>query len=205
MNDQQPLSQTRSRWTLVLLAAIFIAPVLLAILFYLNPSWQPAPKLAGTGLSPTVAMPDFSLKTLEHTSFTLKDIQRKWSFIYIIDKQCDDACKLSLAKMRDARYAQGGEAQRVAYYLVFTAKPAQDVLSEEFKKEHPSVKVLYADGAGSEPFFTRFKTPEQQDLVAARRVYVLDPRANYSMYYDDGFNPLGIMQDLKRLLQSRIG
>ena len=205
MNDQQPINQTRSRWTLVKLAAIFIAPILLAVLFYLNPDWQPGARLAGTTISPVQAMDDFSLKTLDHANFTLKDIKRKWSFIYIIESHCDDACKLNLVKIRNARLGQGGEGKRVAYYLVFTTKPDQDVMSEEFKKEHPKLKILYADSAGSEPFFARFKTPDQPDLTAARRVYVLDPRGNYSLYYDDGFNPLGIMQDLKRLLQSRIG
>jgi len=39
-----------------------------------------------------------------------------------------------------------------------------------------------------------------------KRVYMIDPLGNYMMFYEDGFDSLGIMEDLKFLLKaSQIG
>ena len=207
MNEINPKQQTRSRWTLVLLVAIFVAPILLAYIVYKNKSLIPSSqKNHGTIISPAQPLPAFALKIIEGASFGLNDIKRKWSYIYVIENECDDACQLNLLKMRNARIAQGAEGRRVNYYLILTAKLNDQTFAAELIKAHPKLNYLYATDSLAKPLLDILKGSGQARLEDMKRVYMVDPIGNYMMFYEDGFDSLGIMEDLKFLLKaSQIG
>ena len=207
MNDIDPKQQSRSRWTLIILIAVFVSPILLAYIVYKNKSLIPSDSINhGEIISPAQPLPEFSLKTQTDSVFGLEDIRRKWSYIYIIKDQCDDACQLNLVKMRNARIAQGAEGRRVNYYLIFSESSKEHSLADELVKAHPKMKILFATDAGAKPLLDIFRGSEQSQLEDIKRVYMLDPLGNYMMFYEDGFDSLGIMEDLKFLLKaSQIG
>jgi len=207
MNEIKPKQQTRSRWTLVLLVALFLAPILLAYIVYKNRSLIPSNSTNhGEIISPAQPLVEFSLKTQEGTSFGLKGIQRKWSYIYVIENECNDVCKLNLLKMRNARIAQGAEGRRVNYYLIITKGSKDNKFSDEFVKAHPKLSILYAQNADAKPLLDILKGSTQYRIEEMNRVYMIDPIGNYMMFYEDGFDSLGIMEDLKFLLKaSQIG
>jgi len=199
---QQP-GNTRSRVSLVVLAAIFIAPIVLAFITYKYRDLVPSEtRNFGELVKPAKPLPEFKLKTLSGAAFTLEDIGRKWSYLYIVKNQCDEACKLNLIKMRNARLGQGAEARRVGYYLIFTDKPEQQTELDELTKLHEKITILYAGDSGSKALLDAFKDTGDSNVENARRVYMIDPIGNYMMYYNDGFEAIGIMEDLKFLLKS---
>ena len=207
MNEIKPKQQTRSRWTLILLVAIFIAPILFAFIVHNNKSLIPSSqKNHGAIVSPAQPLAAFSLKTTDGANFGLEDLQRKWSYIYVIENDCDEACNLNLLKMRNARIAQGAEGRRVKYYLIITEKSIKLPFAEKFLKAHPKLNYLYAQDASANPLLDTLKGTGQVRVEDMKRVYMIDPIGNYMMFYDDGFDSLGIMEDLKFLLKaSQIG
>lgn len=206
MSEQQP-GKTRSRVTLFILIGIFAAPILFAYLAHTYKFLQPTEsKNFGEIISPAKVLPKFNLKTLAGEAFAFDDIRQKWSYIYVVDAQCDDACKLNLLKMRNARLGQGVEAKRVRYYLVVSTKSNAQSVIDGIVKDHPKLTILYGSSDELKTFLSVFKGAEGAPVVKARRVYMIDPAGNYMMYYNDGFESIGIMEDLKHLLKwSQIG
>jgi len=205
MNQQQP-GKKRSRLTLLLLIGVFVMPIIAAYVVHKNKSLQPESKSTGTFISPSRALPDFSLNEKSGKEFQTKDIRGKWSFVYVLNGICDAKCKLTLAKTRNAKLAQGGEGTRVKYYLL-SLKEINDIATlEAFAKEHPNMTILYGSETELLKIFNTFHDDNVKSIEDAERVYLLDPAANYMMFYEDGFNPLGIMEDMKKLLKgSQIG
>lgn len=206
MSEQQP-GKTRSRVTLFILIGIFVAPILFAYIAHKYKSLQPAgSKSFGDIVTPARPLPEFTLKTMDEEIFNLESIRRKWSYVYIVESECGDACQLNLLKMRNARLAQGAEARRVRYYLVLAKRPEQQSTIDEIVKVHPKLTILYGSGPELKTFSGSFKDAEVDNVASAQRVYMIDPIGNYMMYYDDGFESIGIMEDLKHLLKwSQIG
>lgn len=205
MNDQIATKQ-RSRTTLVLLLLVFITPIVLAYVVYKNRSLIPQESRShGEIVSPARPLADFQLQSLTGENFTLNDMRGKWSYVYITDQFCDEPCRLNLTKMRNARLAQGGEARRVNYYLVFTEKPDAGV-KQDLSQDHPKLHFVTGSQAQLKHFLQAFRAQDTTDGRVAGRVYMIDPLGNYMMFYEDGFDSLGIMEDLKHLLNwSQIG
>lgn len=205
MSEIRDFKVKRSRHTPVFIAGTFILFILIAFVAYkfgLHPS---STKNFGELVSPARPLPEFNLKTIDDKPFTLEDIRRKWSYLYIVESECDAACKLNLVKMNNARLAQGTESTRVKYYLVFSKKPEKQEV-DELVKDHPKMTILYMSGAVQQKFFKVFKTPEDDKVHAAQRVYLIDPIGNYMMYYEPDAEAIGFMEDLKFLLKvSQIG
>jgi len=205
MNNQAP-SQKRSRVTLILLLMVFVIPILVAYIFHKNKSWLPQnTRNHGTIVSPVVALPEVSLKSTDGNEFLLKDFRGKWSYVFMAGEKCDEICQLTLVKTRNARIAQGGEAQRVNYYIIFKDHAASWANTEEFSKHHPKIRLLSADQKNLDIIQKAFGAGAV-DTKTGGRVYLLDPAANYMMFYEADFDSLGIMEDLKHLLKaSQIG
>jgi len=205
MSGQQPVKK-RSRITLVLLIGVFVAPILLAYIVHKNKSLQPESKSTGTVISPARALPEFTLATQNGNAFQTKDIRGKWSYVYVLNGECDANCNLTLLKTRNAKLAQGAEGTRVNYYLLSTQEIKDQTVLEQFAKKHPKMIILFGSESELQKILNTFKDDKVKSIKGVERVYLLDPAANYMMYYEDDFNPLGIMEDLKLLLKaSQIG
>lgn len=200
-----PQPKQRSKYTPTLIAGTFILFFIIAYLFY-KFGWHPSStKNYGELVTPARPLPAFTLKTVDDQPFTLKDIQHKWSYIYIIDKQCDADCKLNLTKMKNARLAQGTESNRVKYYLVMAEKP-QPVFLQTLAKQFPKLIVLYNTGQELQAFLSVFESSQGKSIYDSQRVHMIDPIGNYMMYYEPGSEGIGFMEDLKFLLKvSQIG
>jgi len=206
MSEQQP-GKTRSRVTLFILIGVFVAPILGAYIAHKYKSLQPVEsKSFGEIVTPAQPLTEFSLKTMDGEVFNLESIRRKWSYVYITESECGDTCQLNLLKMRNARLGQGAEARRVRYYLVLAKRPEQQTVIDALMKVHPKLTILHGSQSDLDAFITSFKYTDSTNIFAAQRVYMVDPIGNYMMYYNDGFESIGIMEDLKHLLKwSQIG
>jgi hypothetical protein len=205
MNQVGDTGKEKSKLTPTLIAGTFIFFILVAIIFYIFDIHPSSTRNYGELVTPARPLPEFNLTTYDEKPFALKDIQRKWSYVYFAESNCDDACKLNLQKMSNAKVAQGTESSRVNYYLILTTRPTKE-LSRELTETYPRLNILYSSSVEPKGLFDIFEKQEGKSLLESQRVHMIDPIGNYMMYYESSAEGVGFMEDLKFLLKvSQIG
>lgn len=190
----------RGRLQLLLLAAIFAAPVIGAYLVYLNPEWQPSGKInRGQLVSPARTLPVLQLVNEQGEPRDNKALQGKWSLVLLTGANCAIECQKKLFELRQIRILQNQHIGRVQRVLWAPDAQTLTAVRSTLSQQQPE---LYADlvllaGAGAHEFFA------PADPLA---VYIVDPLGNWLMSYPGGSNYQDILKDLKKLLRlSQIG
>ncbi|MEJ2452446.1 MAG: SCO family protein, partial [Gammaproteobacteria bacterium] len=159
----------------------------------------------GVLYKPAVSLKEFKLFTVDNKPFTLAEMRGKWSLIYIGQATCNKACKETLIKARDARWAQGMQAKRINYYYLLAANAFtgdQKALSKEF----PGMIRLHGDAAARQALIAQFRVGPRQQPGTDNRLYLVHPCGSLMLQYPYVFRHIGLMDDLKRLLTwSRAG
>ncbi|HEX4885745.1 MAG TPA: hypothetical protein VFX05_16495 [Casimicrobiaceae bacterium] len=181
----------RARRTLVLIALVVAAPVLLSYgFYYFAPpgrftnygellATQPFPAMRGTRVSDGAAVDVASLRG-------------RWVVVVAAPAACDEACAKVLYATRQARTIQGKESDRVQRVWLATG-PGR--LPRELIAEHPDLLVLRtADEAAA-------ALPKGADAI-----HLVDPIGNQVLAWPRDPDIKAMAKDLGRLLKaSRIG
>ena len=174
------------RRTLLLIAVIGLAPVVLSTLIYL---YFPRPASTNYGRLLEVApAPEIAGTRLDGTPFRLSQLQGKWVLLVAADGACPDPCGSELYATRQARTIQGREQDRVERLWLVTdaASPPAQVLAQ-----HPGMVIARVEAA-----------------MAARlpagpaAIYLIDPRGNLVLQYPQDPDIKALANDLKRLLRA---
>lgn len=187
--------QTRSgRKILLLIAAVFFGPLLIAAWMYFNGGGLAPSGRTNHGvlLEPIVnvdeELPDSSLQSLraEH-----------WQLLYANAGSCEADCRDSLYTIRQLRLMLGKEMDRVSrIFLHGETAPDKVFLSEE----HPGLILLQDRALGQ---LLAAKKPAE---LQTGGYYLIDPYGNLVMYFTPDLEPRDIVSDIKRLLRlSHIG
>ena len=191
MSKEAPI---KSRWTLWLIIALCVAPVIASyIAYYVAP---PAGHTNYGELLNAPPMPDTALRLNDGKPFAFSALRGKWVLLAVDSAQCNEACQRKLFALRQLRLAQGKEMDRIERaWLISDAAAVAPKLLEEYRGTW-----LIRVGAGD----------ILKSLPAPRPVtdyiYVLDPLGNVVMRYGSDADPTRIIKDLTRLLKtSRIG
>ena len=211
MQEVNENKRRRSRLTLVILTLLFLVPFV-SVLIPSSREWireNIAPshtKSFGELLNPPRPLNQIAFNAYQADIDSLEKMKGKWSLIYIVKDKCDQECSDNLVKMREARYAQSGDALRVSYYLIFTDKIDSQFITEH-AKEHPRLIILtLADKGKTNEFIQQFKFDGNADVSDSHRVYLVDPLGNLMMSYPQGFHRDGLLKDLKKIMHySQIG
>ncbi len=192
--------ENSKRWQIVLIALLFAAPVVAALL------WKPTGYVNyGELVQPARLIKDERLEKLDGTPFQFSHLRRKWTLLYVGGPLCNDVCKDSLYKIQQLRLAQSKNAHRVqSVYLV----PADGSASaaRTLVGRHPGIIGLAADEPAFKRLAEQFKINNQTPLSGTQRIYVVDPLGNLMMSYPPDADPSEMNKDLKRLLKvSQIG
>lgn len=173
----------RSRKTLVLLAAVCVAPIALAWLAFVF-GWAPGkPGNYGELIAPhKLSAPIF------------EGLRGKWVMVSFDRGACDAYCERKLYFLRQVRKAQGNERYRVErlWVIVDAAAPSPRLLAaiEGTRVVHMENRA-FLGGFPGDP---------------ADHIYLIDPLGYLMMRYPRDPDPEGINKDLKRLLKySRAG
>jgi len=186
------------RMKLLLIAALFFAPVVAAItLFFYLPQYIPEDRVNyGTLISPARPVPPLGLVDATGAGAPTA-LLGKWNLVYLAGAACDDSCNARLLLTRQVRLALAqnrGRVQRV--YLapdVVTAARAK----AELTAEHPDLVFV----AGTSPVARDFFQPTDPHAL-----YLLDPLGNWLMVYTGAVEHKGLHRDVKKLLRvSRVG
>jgi len=194
-----------SRQALVLLALLFLMPVLVAYLMHMRVEhgWRPSSTTnKGTLIQPPrkLTLPT-GLVSPTGKPLSPDFLGGKWTLVYIDDAACGDACRNKLNQMHEVRLAQGENLRRVQrLFLVMDMDMSGTGGLTKILADYPDMATaLLSPGqaAAIAPVFSVAGTPMQ----GAGNVYLVDPLGNLMMYYRPDADPRGIIQDLQRLLK----
>ena len=178
------------RRTLLLIAAVMLAPVIASYAaYYLFPR-EPTANY-GT-LMPTAPIAGIEGTRPDGSKFRLEDLRGRWVLVAHGSGDCDAVCERKLYATRQARTMQGKEQDRIvrAWLVMGDREPPFALLAQ-----HPGLVVVRVPEAVPARF-----------PGGASSVYLIDPLGNLVLRYPDDPDIKGIANDLARLLKaSRIG
>lgn len=186
--------RNRGRWTLVLLAVIFLGPLALAFLLYYGDVWKPA----GSAIHGQLIEPARPLPTEPLTDAPgAPRLEGLWSLLVIEPAACDEICQSALVETRQVRRALGSERERVQRIWIVTAGAVD---AQAVANEHPLLGVVAADTPAPA------RVVEMIGPSKPGEVLVVDPLGNLMMRFPPGTSMRAMHTDLKKLLKiSRIG
>ena len=196
-----------SQAILILLLAVFALPPLLSwFLFnYTDMGREPGAGEHGTLVIPPRPVPDLTMFDMSEQTGTEKRLHGKWTLLYLLDGECQEACLKNLYKMRQLRLATGKYAQRVQRVILVTDNN-QRALTQGQLQAYPGQLVLFPENLDSDDLQSLFKLTTDDSPFVQQRLYLIDPLGNLMMSYDANTEPGGIIKDLKRLLKySQVG
>lgn len=180
----------KGRRQFLLLVALFLGPVVLAVLLYFGGlDLRPRGSVAhGELISPVVELP------------VIEDVatfRGAWTLVVLGDGECDQSCAEALVKIRQIRLSLGREMERIERILVIDDNwPGL----EQLMTGHPGLQIVNAGEPQVARVMASFPGPASQSL------YLVDPLGNLMMRFDRSAQPKAIRKDLKRLLRlSSIG
>ncbi len=186
---------------LVLLAALFLAPLGLAFWLYYGGAHSGARVNHGELMQPARPLPLATL-TLADGSRSKGDLLRHhWTLLFTSDGACDAVCRKSLYDMRQVRLALDRDMERVQRVWIASGACCPD---DFLRREQAGLIVIKADDLAA-PLLQALATTGQP-AAAAQRIQVIDPLGNLVLGYAPGAPAKGLLEDLKRLLKlSHIG
>jgi len=193
-------SRRRARISMVLVLALFAAPLIFATLaITLFPDWKPETTTNnGDLVKPVRKLPAFSLETLQGKPVDETFFRGKWTILYLAKGACDRPCVEQLYNIRQTRLAQGKDIDRLRRLMLWDTDGVSDAQRQELQKHFPGQVIV---PAGEEKGLLRAFVLDDQDPLVANRIYLVDPLGNLMMKYEPGEEHRGMIKDLEKLLK----
>ncbi|MDH3351397.1 MAG: hypothetical protein OEM60_02640 [Gammaproteobacteria bacterium] len=190
----EPRQQRSGRLQLLLIAAVFLGPLLVAAwLYFQGPSWQPSKRTNhGELLQPIVNIRDELSRSPLHAQNA-----DSWVLLYSHDGPCEKACRDALYTSRQSRLMLGREMDRLKRVFLRSASAPDTVFPGG---EHPDL-ITTEDSRLN----VLLENKRPTDLPAGG-YFLIDPLGNLVMYFRPDLDPADMVDDIKHLLRlSRIG
>lgn len=190
--NEQPTG--RGRIQFLLIAAVFLGPLLLAAwMYYAGQDLAPAGRSNhGALLDPIVKLTDELPESPLHAHN-----DGHWVLLYANSGRCDESCEHSLYTLRQSRLMLGKEMDRlVRVFLHGDHLPDTVMLADE----HQGLITLQDGSLG------RLLDNNRPAAQAEGGFFLADPLGNLVMYFPPEIDPAAMVEDIKHLLElSRIG
>jgi hypothetical protein len=187
-------NQRKARIQFTLIAAVFIAPLIIAAWLYLQGgALQPA----GRTNHGALLEPITNLGALLPLPGALDQTNTGWLLLYSNPAYCDEICRRALHTLRQSRLMLGNEMGRVQrVFLHGDTVPDTVFLAEEHRG------LITAENSS----LTGLLIEKRPANLPAGGYYLIDPLGNLVMYFRPDLEPAGMVDDIKHLLRlSRIG
>ncbi|MDF1677105.1 MAG: hypothetical protein P1U32_00210 [Legionellaceae bacterium] len=163
---------------------VFLAPGMLAILFYMHPDW-----LSGLPTNKGIL-----IQPATQVSFLEQDSKDKWHLAVWCPRGCDETCLATLDKMARVRLALGRRLYQVdLWYLQGHAGKTCGKTSE----------VALTSGGVKSHILSTEEESRVPVLSNQAKVLLIDPNDYLVLEYPVDGKPEDVFQDLKRLLNTR--
>lgn len=178
-------SQTRSRLQLLLLAALFAAPVLVAVVLHAS-GWEPArTRNHGELLQPPLDLRDARLVRADGTPYAWEPAARRWRVVVVPTADCS-GCATLVEGLDKVWQLQGRRADRLDVLWFGPLPPG----AQPFRRFVP----MQPDAA----FAARLPRLPASGAPAA---YLLDPQGFLALRYEPGFDVAHLRADVAQLLK----
>ena len=188
-------NQQAGRRQFLLIAFVFLGPLLVAALLYFPGSpLQPAGRTNhGALLEPIINLREVSPGTV----FNELDGGTAWLLLYSNYGPCSDSCRDALYAVRQSRLMLGKEMDRVTRVFLHGDSAPDTVFLVE---EHPGLITL------EDSSLSRLLHKKRPADLPAGGYFLIDPHGNLVMYFRPDLDPADMVDDIKHLLRlSRIG
>lgn len=188
----------RNLRTVGALSALFLVPLAGAFVLFYGVGWSPGTHVNhGELIVPARPLPAVSLPSADTRHPVPNVFTERWALVYVGDGHCDRACRFALYLMSSARLDLGHDASRVERVFLLTGGCCGAALA----KQYPGMIVLDATGSAAVKLLGSFPRTDRDTSI-----FVVDPLGNLMMRYDSTHDPMGLVEDLQRLLRlSQIG
>lgn len=193
------IPQWRNRAVIVLIALLAFIPFALAWLVAQHPEWVGSHSNYGRLILPPrpLAYEELSAHPVSPVA-ELAELKGRWVMVQIAPGACGQTCLDTLHKTHQVRLMTNKEIPRLKRLLL-----VPEANAAEFPAQLRDEALLV--GGASEALLRTF-TEAVGHPPGEGAVLLLDPFANLILWYDDGFDPYGLLKDLKHLLRaSQIG
>lgn len=188
------VAQRRGRRQFLMVASLFVVPLVTAIVLYRSADWRPVVNAQGTLIDPPRTLAIEGLALANGESAPIDAFEGRWSVIRPVTGACGERERALLEELGRVRLALDKDADRVRRIFVHDgACSAADLGSGEGDLR------VYSARTG---FLAQF--PPSVD--GATGIYIADPHGNLMMSYPASGSARGLLKDLERLLRlSSIG
>jgi len=186
------------RASLVIIAALFLLPLLLAWFMYSGViEYKPSStRNFGQLVAPplpiawddTVLMP----AAVEPESGAAQAFSDHWVILYTVPDPCLETCFQEVTSLRQIHLASGRHQARIRIALLIQ-EPTSNELEISLRNAYPKFHLIN-DPSGE------LNATLEQAAGGDRSTYLIDPLGNIMMFYAAGADPNHLKQDLKRLL-----
>ena len=184
--EKNPVSQTRSRLVLLLIAAMFLSSFGIAAFLRFS-GWQPAhSKNFGELLQPPRDLGGQHLLRADGQPYEWNPQANTWRIVAVPAADCERACVAMIDTLRRIWETEGRQADRVDV-LWFGPVPAGAPSFRRFVPMQPNAALAAA-------------LPEAASRDALP-VYLIDPSGFLVMRYRAGFAPADLHKDLGKLIK----
>ena len=197
-------TRTRSRTPLVLIILFSLAPVLAAVLAYLNPGFRPEGSVAyGMLIEPQRPIPasaELVATTLDGKPFDVGTLKGKWLLVTADGGDCQDACARKLFILRNSHASQGKNVERLArVWFITDDQPVPEKVLEAYR----GTIMLRVKSEQLAAFL--LASPSAVPTLA-EPMWIIDPHANLILQYPTNAEPEKVRKDISKLVyNSRIG
>ena len=173
-------TRNRKRAQLILLASLFVIPMLLAA-WLVGSGWIPEARSYGQGIVPQRSVEDVKVLLEDGTPLDWHDPEWRWSVVAIPGKQCAARCMEQLDRIHRARISLNQNAKRVRL-LYLGAPPVGESASQLLQFPQGVSRWRFAEGSHARMAL----------LSCGQRRIALTS-------YADGFNASGLRKDLAKV------
>lgn len=183
---EEPKAVKGRRRMLLLVAVLFAAPLVIAMLLQAV-GWHPLQtRNAGTLVEPPVALADAPVRDLAGAPLVWEVAERGWNMLVLAPAACAGDCAAFYDRLHRVWLTQGRHADRVRVLWAGPLPPGA--------MPYPAMVQVQA---GDELLA---RLPHAADADAAP-LYLVDGRGFLALRYAPGFDPSGLRKDLSRLLK----
>lgn len=185
-----------SKLTGYLLLAVFIGPLLVAIVMYTMRDYLPIGKPVSRGelIHPAQPIKNIKLQLSQNEILGLSDLKGKWTYLLYSPGSCGLECEASLFKLRQTRTATGRESSRVQSAVLIQPERIDANIVSRYQRVFVGelINLELEDGLNQK--------------LESGFIYLIDPNGNMMMKYDQSVTSKGMLKDIKKLLNiSNIG
>ncbi|BFI97354.1 MAG: hypothetical protein RSP_28640 [Rhodanobacter sp.] len=190
MNAVDPAVLRKSRLKLLLVASVFAAPFVLAMVLTLT-GWQPAAKGNGLPITPqrNFAQEQLPVRMADGSLWAWRDSEPRLTLVALPGPDCAARCYAALTAMAKSRVMLNGNQSRLR--LLYVGTPPAD------PQRRAAMANYWQLGTDTDDKLAPWR-PRQLDSVGA---LLVESDGTALASYPPGFDASGLLRDLKKVIK----